>query len=158
LSTSTFHEDIQCGACGGPLETDRNAICHGCTRSDPNRPALLALLEEPCPLGTCSHAYGDHGLDSVPGGELRVVCCNACPCGWSGKANARPRKGMRPWHVWETEYAEDGAGLFWAWSEKGALRQWRRSTRTRGSVDGMPPLSAEECTEDCPCRAVGEAA
>jgi len=25
-----FHEDATCGACGGPLDSDRIAICHDC--------------------------------------------------------------------------------------------------------------------------------
>lgn len=157
MNTLSFHEDILCGACGGPMETDRDAICHTCTRADPLRPALLALLEKPCPHGTCSHPFGDHGVGSGPAGELRLVCCQACQCGWSSKANARPTLGMKPWHVWEAEYAEEGSGLFWAWSEKGAVRQWRRSTRTRGPVDDMPLLDVEECTTECPCWKGAEA-
>lgn len=31
LFGSRFHLDAQCGSCGGPLECDRDAICHRCT-------------------------------------------------------------------------------------------------------------------------------
>jgi hypothetical protein len=30
-----FHKDSACGCCGGPLEDDRDAVCHGCTRRSP---------------------------------------------------------------------------------------------------------------------------
>ena len=26
-----FHKDAACGCCCGPLEDDRDAVCHGCT-------------------------------------------------------------------------------------------------------------------------------
>lgn len=26
----SFHPDMKCGVCGGPLEDDRNALCHTC--------------------------------------------------------------------------------------------------------------------------------
>ena len=31
LFDSRFHLDSSCGSCGGPLECDRDAICHRCT-------------------------------------------------------------------------------------------------------------------------------
>lgn len=31
LFGSRFHLDAKCGSCGGPLECDRDAICHRCT-------------------------------------------------------------------------------------------------------------------------------
>lgn len=31
LFGSRFHLDTQCGSCNGPLECDRDAICHQCT-------------------------------------------------------------------------------------------------------------------------------
>lgn len=29
-----FHKNTACGCCGGPMEDDRDAVCHGCTRKE----------------------------------------------------------------------------------------------------------------------------
>ena len=33
---SEYHEDAKCGSCSGPLEVDRDAICHRCTEAKEN--------------------------------------------------------------------------------------------------------------------------
>jgi hypothetical protein len=83
MSTPTFHADMKCGACEGPLEDDRNAICHTCTApTAAEQAASAARMEGPCPNGACAHPFGDHGMDNPNGTRLRIVCCHDCPCGW----------------------------------------------------------------------------
>jgi len=31
MTHPNYHPDMKCGACGGPLEDDRTAVCHTCT-------------------------------------------------------------------------------------------------------------------------------
>lgn len=56
------------------------------------------------------------------------------------------RSGTIPFSVWETEYPDEGSVLLFAYSESGARRKWRKSTRTKGPVSEQPPLSVEALT------------
>lgn len=52
----------------------------------------------------------------------------------------------KAWAVWEAEYPDEGSNLYYAVTEKGALRRWRRETRMRGPLSEHPPLEVAELT------------
>jgi hypothetical protein len=83
MSTPTFHADMTCIVCEGPLEDERDAICHTCAMpTAAEQAASAARMAGPCPHGACAHPVGDHGMDNPGGTTLRIVCCHDCPCGW----------------------------------------------------------------------------
>lgn len=58
------------------------------------------------------------------------------------------RSGTIPFAVWETEYSDEGCTLFFAYSDSGARRKWRKATRTKGPVSEQPTLSVESLTTE----------
>lgn len=64
---------------------------------------------------------------------------------------------MTTFAVWCTEYPEDGSVLVDAWSDKGAVRRYRRATIGRGRQDETP-LSVCEMTPDLLAKRVERAA
>ena len=55
---------------------------------------------------------------------------------------------MKAYAVWEAEYPDEGSNLYFAYSESGARRKWRKATRTKGPVSEQPPLSVHEMSAD----------
>lgn len=55
---------------------------------------------------------------------------------------------MKTFAVWETEYPDEGSEVFDTYTEKGAMRAYRKATGERCSRDDLTPLSTQEMTPE----------
>jgi hypothetical protein len=55
---------------------------------------------------------------------------------------------MKTFAVWETEYSDEGSVLKTAYTEKGAMRAYRKETGECVSRDDLTPLSTAEMTPE----------